>query len=292
MRLIFKFFLIVVFNFCSIVFSLGTNFLLFPENASSMAMGRHPSLGGSESVNPALIEQKDDSPIFHINSGSWFGNINLAGLNYIQRSGNYNNRFFIRHADVSDLEFRDNSPSDNPISKFSAYAFQFGAGVSRSNKFGNFGMMLSYLSLGIYDQKSDGLSIDIGYSKLLSSGFGLGVSIINLGYMSKFYQERPELPSTVVAGISNQVDVYRLKNNIYFTSEYFMTELPMKFKLGADIQWGQLNFLVGYSITKFDAELSIGGGIKIGRFKVIYATRSGSQEIGEPKILSINYRML
>ena len=48
----------------------------------------------------------------------------------------------------------------------------------------------------------------------------------------------------------------------------------------------------GYSITKFDAELSIGGGIKIGRFKVIYATRSGSQEIGEPKILSINYRML
>ena len=80
MRLIFKTFLIVVFNFCSIAFSLGTNFLLFPENASAMALGRHPSLGGSESVNPALIEQTNDSPMFHINSGSWFGNINLAGL--------------------------------------------------------------------------------------------------------------------------------------------------------------------------------------------------------------------
>ena len=292
MLLIFKTFLIVVFNFCSIAFSLGTNFLLFPENASAMALGRHPSLGGSESVNPAIIEQTNDSPIFHINSGSWFGNINLAGLNYIQRSGNYNKRFFIKHADVTDLEFRDNFPSDNPISKFSAYAFQLGAGVSRGNKFGNFGMMLSYLSLGIYNQKADGFSIDIGYSKLLSSGLGLGVSILNLGYMSEFYQDRPELPITVVAGISKKVDVYRLKNKIYFTSEYFTKKLPMKFKLGTDIQWGQLNFLAGCSMTKFDAEFSVGGGVTYGRFKLIYATRFGSQEIGEPKIFSINYRML
>ena len=292
MHLIFKTFLILFFILCSFSFSLGTNFLLFPENASAMALGRHPSLGGSDSVNPALIEQKNDSPMFHINSGSWFGDINLAGLTYIQRSGNYNNRFFIRHADVSDLEFRDNSPSDNPISKFSAYAFQLGAGVSRGNKFGNFGIMLSYLSLGIYDQKADGFSIDIGYSKLLSSGFGLGVSILNLGYMSKFYQDRPKLPITIVAGISRQVDLYRLKNNIYFTTEYFTKELPMKLKLGADIQWGQLNFLAGYSITEFDTEFSIGGGLKYGRFKIIYATRFGSQEIGEPKIFSIKYRML
>ena len=292
MHLIFKTFLILFFILCSFSFSLGTNFLLFPENASAMALGRHPSLGGSDSVNPALIEQKNDSPMFHINSGSWFGNIKLAGLNYIQRSGNYNNRFFIRHADVSDLEFRDNSPSDNPISKFSAYAFQLGAGVSRGNKFGNFGIMLSYLSLGIYDQKADGFSIDIGYSKLLRSGFGLGVSVLNLGYMSKFYQYRPELPIAVVAGISRQVDLYRLKNNIYFTTEYFTRELPMKYKIGADMQWGQLNFLAGYSITKFDTEFSVGGGLKYGRFKVIYATRFGSQEIGEPKIFSINYRML
>ena len=84
-------------------------------------------------------------------------------------------------------------------------------------------MMLSYLSLGIYDQKADGFSMDIGYSTLLSNGFGLGVSILNLGYMSKFYQDRPELPIAIVAGISKQVDLYKLKNNIYFTSEYFTT---------------------------------------------------------------------
>ena len=153
-------------------------------------------------------------------------------------------------------------------------------------------MMLSYLSLGIYDQKADGFSMDIGYSRLLGNDFGLGVSVLNLGYMSKFYQDRPELPFMIVAGISKQVDLYRLKNNLYLTTEYFTKEMPMKFKIGADMQWGQLNFLAGYSITKFDAEFSVGGGFKYGRFKVIYATRFGSQEIGEPKIFSINYRML
>ena len=96
----------------------------------------------------------------------------------------------------------------------------------------------------------------------------------------------------VVAGISKQVDLYKLKNNIYFTTEYFPKELPMKFKIGADMQLGQLNFLAGYSITKFDSEFSIGGGLKYGRLKVTYATRFGSQEIGEPKIFSINYRIL
>ncbi len=292
MRLISKIFLIVIFNVCSFSFSIGTNFLLLPENARAMALGQHPSLGGSESINPALIKQKNDSPMFDINSGNWFGDINLAGLNYIQRFGNYNNRLFIRHADVSDIELRDDSPSDNPISKFSAYAFQLGAGVSRGNKFGNFGMMFSYLSLGIYDQKADGFSIDIGYSKLLSNDLSLGVSILNLGYMSKFYLDRPELPIALVAGISKKLDLFKSKNNIYFTYEYFARQLLMKFKFGADIQLGQLNFLAGYSITKFDTEFSIGGGIKYGRFRVIYAMRLGSQEIGEPKIFSINYRML
>ena len=273
-------------------FSLGTNFLLYPENANELALGRHPSLEGSETVNPSLIKQKNNSPMFYINSGRWFGDINLAGINYVHKVKSYNNRLFIRQADISDLEFRNDNPSDNPISKFSAYAFQLGSGFSMSNGLGNFGLMFSYLSMGIYDQKADGFSIDLGYSKLFNNGIGLGVSVINLGYMSKFYQNRPKMPTTVLMGVSRDVELHKIKNKIYFTSEFSTIQSIMKYKLGLNILWGQLNFLAGYSITKFDAEFSVGGGLKYGRFKVIYATRFGSQEIGEPKIFSINYRML
>ena len=177
MRLIFKFFLLSICLFQSITFSLGTSFLLYPQSAYELALGSHPSLGGSESVNPSLIKQKNASPIFYINSGSWLGDISLTGLNYVHKVGSYDNRLFLRQADVSDLEFRGDSPSDEPISKFSAYAFQLGSGISRVNRFGNFGIMFSYLSMGIYDQHADGFLFDIGYSKSLDNGFGMGFGI-------------------------------------------------------------------------------------------------------------------
>lgn len=292
MRLIFKFFLLAICLLQSITFSLGTSFLLYPQSAYELALGSHPSLGGSESVNPSLIKQKNASPIFYMNSGSWLGDISLTGLNYVHKVGSYNNRLFLRQADVSDLEFRGDSPSDDPISKFSAYAFQLGSGISRASRFGNFGIMFSYLSMGIYDQNADGFLFDIGYSKSLDNGFGMGFAILNLGSMSSLYKERPKLPTMISAGISKHIELFNLKNKIYLTAESSTKISPTKFKLGADIYWSSFHFLTGYSMTKHDTEFSIGGGFKYGRLGIMYATKIGTQEIGAPKILSIIYTIL
>mgnify|MGYP004054336731 CR=1 FL=1 len=266
--------------------------MLYPQNAYELALGSHPSLGGSESVNPSLIKQKNASPMFYINSGNWLGEISLTGLNYVHKLGSYDNRLFIRQADVSDLEFRVDSPSDEPISKFSAYAFQLGSGISSSNSVGNFGLTFSYLSMGIYDQNADGFLIDIGYSKSLNNDFGLGFAILNLGSMSSLYIERPKLPTMISAGISKNLELSNLKNKIYLTAESSTKISPTKIKLGAEIIWGPFNFLTGYSMMKHGTDFSFGGGFKYGRLGIMYATKIGTQEIGEPKILSIIYRIL
>ncbi len=266
--------------------------MLYPQSAYELALGSHPSLGGSESVNPSLIKQKNASPMFYINSGKWLGDISLTGLNYVHKVGSYDNRLFLRQADVNDLEFRGDSPSDEPISKFSAYAFQLGSGISSRHRVGNFGLMFSYLSIGIYNQNADGFLIDIGYSKSLDNGFGLGIAILNLGSISSLYKERLKLPTMISTGISKNLELSNLKNKIYLTAESSTKISPSKFKLGADVMLGPFNFLTGYSITKHDTEFSIGGGFKYGRLGILYAMKIGTQEIGEPKILSVIYRIL
>ena len=291
MHLIFKQSFILFWLFQSALLALGTNFLIFPENAIDLALGQHPSLDGSESVNPSLIKQKSSTPMFYINSGNWFGDISISGLNYVHKIGNYNNRLFLKQAEINDLEFRGDKPSDDPVSQFSAYAFELGSGLARQSAFGDIGIKVSYLSFGIYDQVANGFTFDIGYSKLLTNGIGVGFSVLNLGYISKLYEEKPKLPAMVLAGASKDLSFFSAKSKVFSTIEYSALNSLYKIKTGADVLLGALRILGGYSITKHTSELSLGSGFNYGRFGFIYAMKFGSQNIGEPNIISISYRM-
>ena len=291
MHLIFKNSFLLFLLFQSIALSLGTNFLIFPENAIDLALGQHPSMNGSESVNPSLTRQKSPTPMFYINSGSWFGDIRISNLNYVQKIGNYNNRLFLKQAEIDDLEFRIDKPSDDPVSQFSAYAFQLGSGIAKEGAFGSIGVKVSYLSFGIYDQVASGFTFDAGYSKLLKNGIGVGFSILNLGYISKLYEEKPKLPAMILFGVSKEKSILSFKSKVFSTIEHSIINSSYKLKTGADILWGSLRVLGGYSITKQTSEISFGSGFNFGRFGFIYAVKFGSQNIGEPNIISISYRM-
>jgi len=291
MHLIFKKSFVLFWLLQSVSLALGTNFLIFPENAQDLALGQHPSWNGSESVNPSLIKQKSSTPMFYINSGNWFGNISISSLNYVQKIGNYNNRLFLKQAEINDLEFRVDKPSDDPVSQFSAYAFQLGFGIARKSEFGDIGIKGSYLYFGIYDQVADGLTFDVGFSKLLKNGIGIGVSFLNLGYMSKLYEEKPKLPIMALAGISKESSFLSAKSRVFSTIEYSALNSIYKIKTGADALMGPVRMLGGYSITKHTSEFSLGSGFNYGRFGFIYAMNFGSQNIGEPNMISISYRM-
>ena len=273
----------------SISLALGTNFLNFSENANDLALGRHPAIGGSSVVNPSLIKQHHESPIFFINSGNWYGDISISGLNYIHKVGRYNNRLFLKQAEINDLEFRGSEPSDDPNAMFSAYGFQLGSGLSVKNGLGDFGVSISYLSIGIYDQNSKGIIMDLGYSKLLLNGWNMGLSVLNLGHITKLYQEVPKLPTLFLIGGSKSFKSIKISNKFYTTAEYSILDDIWKLKLGLDSGLEKIKILTGYSIDKHSAAFSFGGGISSGRFGITYAIKFGSQKIGNPKVLSLSY---
>ena len=291
MHLIFRKLIIYLTISYSSLCAIGAQFLTFPENAYDLAIGSHVSFGGSASVNPSLIEPNYSTPLLGINSGHWYGGIRMSGVNYVHKIGNYSNKIFLRQAGITDLEYRDDRPSDDPNTTFAAYGFSLGSGLSLNTSIGKFGATISALYFTIYDQNSRGVVIDLGYSNVLNNGWGVGVSILNIGTASKFYQKKPKLPTRFLVGISKEVAFNKINNRIYTTGEFSSLNDTWRIKIGNDIQWKQIKFLGGYSITKHTSSISFGSGFVYGRLAIAYAIRIGSQGIGIPQTLSLSFRL-
>ena len=291
MHLIFrKTILYITLSFSSL-FAIGTQFLMFPESAYDLAMGSHVSFGGSENVNPSLIKLTQSSPLLYINSGNWYGDIRTSGVNYIHTLGNYNNKIFLKQAGIADLEYRENKPSDEPNTIFGAYGFALGSGFSLNTAVGNFGVTFSALYFTIYDQSSQGLKIDLGYSNVYNNGWGVGVSILNLGSVSTFYQEKPKMPIRLLTGFTKDIELKSISSRLYTTGDFSLINDSWKIKIGNNTNWKQIKLLSGYSFTKHTSSISFGSGFLYGRFGITYAIRMGSQEIGIPQTLSLSFRL-
>ena len=288
---IFRIFIFNIIFYCSSLFAIGTQFLTFPESARGLALGGHVSFGGSASVYRALIESFQSSPSLNINSGQWFGGIIVSGLNYVHKIGDYNNKLFIRQAEITDLEFRDDRPSHEPNTTFAAYGMSIGSGKSHQTSLGRFGASVNALYFTIYDQHYNGISIALGYSNILENGWGIGHALLNMGAVSKFYQEVPELPNRFLAGISKDLSLGDISNRLYITSESSSFHDSWKIKIGNYCQWKKLRLLGGLSKTKHSSTFSFGSGFVYGRFEITYAMRFGSQDIGVPKNLSLNFQL-
>ena len=288
---IFRTYITYLIFYCSDLTAIGTNFLIFPENARDLALGGHVSLGGSASVNPSLIESSPSSALLNINSGQWYGDIRMSALNYVHKVGTYDNKIFVRQAEITDLEFRDDSPSDEPNTTFAAYGMTIGSGLSYQTSFGRFGASISALYFTIYDQHSNGISFDLGYSNVLGNNWGIGIAMLNIGSVSKFYQERPKLPNRFLIGISKDQSIWDVSNRLYLTSESSAFYDSWKIKVGNYSQWKKFRLLGGFSKTKHSSTFSFGSGFVHGRFEITYAMRFGSQDIGIPKNLSLNFEL-
>lgn len=291
MGLTFRTFFICLISCGSSLSAIGTQFLMFPVGAHDLAMGSHVSFGGSPNVNPALIQSPQLGPSLYLNSGYWYGDIRISGVSYNHKIGNYSNRIFLRQAGISDLEFRDNRPSDDPSATFAAYGFSIGSGVSFKTPAGQIGATIRALYFTIYDRNSTGLTIDLGYSKILDNEWSMGISLLNLGTVSDFYHEKPKLPNRFLAGISKGLSLKSINNRIYLTSEFSSLHNEWKIKIGNYAQWNQMRFLGGLSATKHTSTLSFGSGFVYGRFGVTYAVRIGSQDIGIPQTLSLRFQL-
>ena len=270
---------------------MGSQMLSIPSSADELSIGSHPTLEGLLPINPALYRANERHPYLYLNRGNWFGDVALSHIGYNKAGLDKVIHLGLRYSGLSDLEFREDRPQDDPFANFSSYGLILDAGIAFQRFNRSYGISLSYVQFGLYTEESKGVSVDIGYSIKLKSGYSLGFVAKNFGIMTKLDNDSPSLPKRFSLGISKDFQFKSFRNSSFGSIEWNSIISGSKVYLGNRFSWNRLNILAGYSLSKKVAESSIGIGINMNRYQVTYGTRFGTQNIGFPKLLTIKVLM-
>jgi hypothetical protein len=287
MHSVFKLFLILLFP----LYGLGTQFLILPTHAEELSIGSHPTMSGISSVNPALFSVSLKNPSLSISRGIWLGDVTLTHLGYTQPAKGKTFHFNAKYSGLSDLEFRDAVPVDDALSTFSSYGVSMNGGFSVQREKQKFGISFSYIFMGLYTETTSGFGLNLGYARDIAKGMELGISIQNLGIMSKLSKDAPSLPTRMIGGVSKQIIFNDYRNTIYCSGEWNQSATTGKFYFGNNFRWNRLSLMGGFSASENVVESSAGFGINLGQYEITYGIQFGSQNLGTPQILTFQFRL-
>ena len=287
MPIIFKIFIF----FHVSLYGIGSQFLILPFSSKELSIGSHPTLFEHDPVNPSLYHAIEDRPSISFNQGTWFGDVGLTQAGYNFEKNNVITHFGFKYSGITDLEFRNDSPSDSPLSYFSSFGISFDAGkaIVRDNQ--RYGVSISYVHFGIFTYESKGLGLNFGYSLDLGNKIKVGAVIQNVGKMSKFRTDKILLPQRLLVGCSKEFKINQIKNSVYTSIEKNSLISTAKIHIGNHFNWTRFNLYSGFSFSSGVMESSTGFGLLLSRFEVAYGLRFGSQNIGIPQIISIRFLM-
>jgi hypothetical protein len=285
MHSVFKLFLILLFP----LYGLGTQFLILPTDAEELSIGSHPTMSGISSVNPALFSASLNHPGLSISRGIWLGDVTLTHLGYTQPAKGKIFHFNAKYSGLSDLEFRDAVPVDDALSTFSSYGVSMNGGFSVQREKQKFGISFSYIFMGLYTETTSGFGLNLGYARDIVKGMNLGISIQNLGIMSKLSEDVPSLPTRMIGGVSKQIIFDNYRNTIYCSGEWNQSATTGKFHFGNNFRWDRLSLMGGFSASENVVESSAGFGLKLGQYEITYGIQFGSQNLGTPQILTFQF---
>ena len=287
MHSVFKLFLILLFP----LYGLGTQFLILPTDAEELSIGSHPTMSGISSVNPALYSASLNHSGLSISRGIWLGDVTLTHLGYTQPAKGKIFHFNAKYSGLSDLEFRDAVPVDDALATFSSYGVSMNGGFSVQREKQKFGISFSYIFMGLYTETSSGFGLNLGYARDIVKGMKLGISIQNLGIMSKLSEDVPSLPTRMIGGVSKQIIFDNYRNTVYCSGEWNQLATTGKFQFGNNFRWDRISLMGGFSASENVVESSAGFGINLGQYEITYGIQFGSQNLGTPQILTFQFRL-
>jgi len=192
---------------------------------------------------------------------------------------------------VSDIEYR-NQPSMDPISTFDAVNSAVGTAVAVkiSDKY-SVGVAAHYLYEKIQLESSNGLAADAGAMvRDLIPGMVIGLAVQNMGKMSKFVNESPELPTTLRAGASYERSLSKIGSLMVTAEADGVRDNKPLFGGGLEYRApGYLALRAGY-VKGLDAQdISFGVGFFLSQLRLDYAFIPFKENLGEGHRFSLAF---
>ena len=185
-------------------------------------------------------------------------------------------------------KYREERPADVPLSYFSSYGISMKSGLSFSSFKNKFGLSLSYIKIATEVEEANGFGLNFGYVYNFSSNFNIGVSVENIGKMNELISEEVKLPQRILSTLSKKVTLNNSYSTIYGSIDWANNLAENKYFLGSSFSWKNSNLFSGFALSDYSTEASVGFSIKVNTVKVGYGIRFGSQNLGNPYLISLD----
>lgn len=176
------------------------------------------------------------------------------------------------------------SPTEEPLSTFSAHDFVFGISIARKLRQNlAVGCNVRYINERIYIESASGFSIDAGIQYLTPiKGLQTGLSLQHFGATKALKQENIQLPKTVRFGAAYKLPVSLIKINCLVTADYIhVFDQNDAIHIGTEIYpWTLLALRMGYQTGYTTHDISAGFGLKVSAFRLDYAYVPFKQDLG------------
>jgi len=195
---------------------------------------------------------------------------------------------------VTDLERREEVPTEKPLSYFDQHDLSFSVSWGRKlNEKIDLGISAKFLYEKIDFYTATGLGFDLGGIYFFRPNLQIGGAILNLGPKMKFEKERFNLPTRYKFGAAY------IGHENYFKGDFILSldivkpnDNDLKVHLGGEYIYKQRFILrSGYQIGYDEKNLSLGLGLKIKKYAIDYAFVPFSSDLGNTHRFSINLRI-
>ncbi|MCH7618914.1 MAG: PorV/PorQ family protein [Candidatus Marinimicrobia bacterium] len=258
--------------------STGMSFLKLGVDAASTAMGGTGVSNSKGAVasywNPAGLASADNSDVL-ISHQEWLAGSSNQYLGVSFPGSSYSFGLSLALSGVSDIERRDERPTAEPLSYFSAnsIALSLSAAAGRGSDL-QFGVTAKLLYEKISFYTANGFAFDFGLIKSLNfHNLKTALVVKDVGGMSSLNNESTSLPARVTAGISGKLNPrsttsfnWALDAGKYFESGTFI-------RLGGELNLKEiLSLRGGYKRNSENSSgITAGIGITRNRYRFDYA---------------------
>ncbi len=194
---------------------------------------------------------------------------------------------------VKDLERRE-GPTEEPLSYFDQHALSLSFSWGRKlNQKIDLGLSAKFLYEKIDFYSATGLGFDLGAIYFLRPDIQVGGAILNLGPKMKFEDEKFDLPTLYkIGGAYSGYESYFKGSFILSLDLVKPRDNDLKIHVGGEYTYKDMFILrSGYQIGYDEKNISLGLGLKIGKYSVDYAFVPFSSDLGNSHRFSVNIKI-
>ncbi|NIA18758.1 MAG: hypothetical protein GWO85_01525 [Simkaniaceae bacterium] len=283
--------IILTFSLFSFGFSIGSGFLSIPYSAESLARGDHPLNAAFTTINPAGVQSADRGPSLNMSYGSWLADSRQMTVAYTTQKFGGSLSTKGRYVGLSGMEYRTETPTDDPIARFSSYGASFEVHYARILGKMKAGIGIKTVLMELYTAGTRGFALDAGLLLPVNDGLDVGLAVLNLGSFSSWGQNVPSFPVRIVGGSGITFNSLPLHPRLLTSLEWTSQTKGLIFRIGDEITWKQLILRSGVKYSREVLSFSGGFGIQLGIYSINYGFQLGSQDLGIPHLIDISIQL-